>query len=131
RLSPQWLSLHNPVPVWWARLLLARGEVAEAAQWTRERGLSATDKPGYPREGEYLVLARVLLARQEPDQALTLLAWLYTQAAAQERTGSIIEVRALQALALAARGDQLAGLRALAEALALAAPEGCVRAGVV
>src|SRR4029450_4675218 len=43
------------------------------------------------------------------------------------RTGSVIEVRALQALALAAGGDQLAGLRALAEALALAAPEGYVR----
>ena len=127
KLSPQVVSLHNPIPVWWARLLLARGEVAEAAQWTRERGLGVTDEPGYPREGEYLVLARVLLARQEPDQALTLLEWLYAQAAEQQRTGSVIEVRALQALALAARGDQIAGLTALAEALALAGPEGYVR----
>jgi ATP/maltotriose-dependent transcriptional regulator MalT len=35
--------------------------------------------------------------------------------------------RALQALALADGGDQLAGLRALAEALAVAAPEGWLR----
>jgi LuxR family maltose regulon positive regulatory protein len=126
-LSPQVVALHNPVPVWRARLLLARGEVAEAAQWTRERGLGVTDEPSYPREVEYLVLARVLLASHRPDQAAGLLERLHDLAVTQGRTGSVIEVRALQALALAASGDQLAGLRALAEALALAGPEGYVR----
>jgi LuxR family maltose regulon positive regulatory protein len=127
RLSPQVVALFNPVPGWRARLLLANGEVAEAARWADERGLRVKDEPSYSREGEYLVLARVLLARQQPDQALTLLEWLHAQAAAQGRTGSVIEVRALQALALAARADQAAGLAALAEALALAGPEGYVR----
>jgi LuxR family transcriptional regulator, maltose regulon positive regulatory protein len=127
RLSPQVVALHNPVPVWRARLLLARGEVAEAAQWTRARGLDATDEPSYAREGEYLVLARVLLGTHRPDQALGLLEGLHDLAVAQGRTGSVIEVRALQALALAAGGDQFAGLRALAEVLALAGPEGYVR----
>jgi LuxR family transcriptional regulator, maltose regulon positive regulatory protein len=127
KLSPQVVTLHNPVPVWRARLLLARGEVAEAAQWTRDRSLGVADEPSYPREGEYLVLARVLLATHRPDQALALLERLHDLAVTQGRTGSVIEVRALQALALAASGDQLAGLRALAEALALAAPEGFVR----
>jgi LuxR family maltose regulon positive regulatory protein len=127
KLSPQVVALHNPVPVWRARLLLAHGEVAEAAQWTRERGLSVTDEPSYPREGEYLVLARVLLATHRPDQALRLLGWLYDLAVTQGRMGSVIEVRVLQALGLAASGDQTASLRALAEALALAAPEGYVR----
>jgi LuxR family maltose regulon positive regulatory protein len=127
KLSPQVVALHNPVPVWRARLLLARGEVAEAAQWTRARGLDATDEPSYPREGEYLVLARVLLATHRPDQALSLLEGLHDLAVTQGRSGSVIEIRGLQALALAAGGDQLAGLGALAEALALAAPEGYVR----
>jgi LuxR family maltose regulon positive regulatory protein len=126
-LSPQVVALLNPVPVWRARLWLARGEVAEAARWAEGLGLSVQDEPSYPREGEYLILARLLLARQQPDQALTLLEWLYTQAAAQGRTGSVIEVRALQALALAAGGDPTAGLSVLAEALALGAPEGYVR----
>jgi LuxR family maltose regulon positive regulatory protein len=125
--SPQVVSLLNPVPGWRARLLLARGEVAEAARWAEERGLGADDRPSYPREGEYLVLARILLAQQQPDQALRLLAWLHTQAAAQQRTGSLIELGALEALARAARGDQTGALTALAEALALAAPEGYVR----
>jgi LuxR family transcriptional regulator, maltose regulon positive regulatory protein len=126
-LSPQVVTLLNPVPVWRARLLLAAGEVAEAAGWAEGRGLQADDRPSYPREGEYLVLARVLLAAQEPDRALGLLEWLHGQAAAQGRTGSVIEVRALQALARTAGGEQAAALTALAEALLLAAPEGHVR----
>jgi LuxR family maltose regulon positive regulatory protein len=126
-LSPQVVALLNPVPVWRVRLLLARGEVAEAERWAEERGLGAKDEPSYPREGEYLVLARLLLAQQRPDQALGLLERLHAQAIAQGRTGSVVEVAALQALALAAAGDQAAGLTALAEALALAGPEGYVR----
>jgi LuxR family transcriptional regulator, maltose regulon positive regulatory protein len=126
-LSPQVVALLNPVPVWRARVLLARGEVAEAARWAEGRGLRVTDEPSYPREGEYLVLTRVLLAQREPDRALGLLARLHDLAVTQGRTGSVIELQAVQALALAAGGDQAAGLSALAEALALAAPEGYVR----
>jgi LuxR family transcriptional regulator, maltose regulon positive regulatory protein len=127
QLSPQVVALLNPVPVWQARLLLARGEVAEAARWAEDRGVEADDQPSYPREGEYLVLARVLLVQRQPDRALRLLGWLRTQAAAQQRTGSLIEVGVLEALARATRGDQTGALTALAEALALAAPEGYVR----
>jgi LuxR family maltose regulon positive regulatory protein len=126
-LSPQIVTLLSPVPVWRARLLLANGEVAEAARWASERGLRAGDEPGYPREGEYLVLARVLLAERTPGRALGLLARLHARAAAQGRTGSVIEIRALQALARQAAGDQTGAPEALAEALALAAPEGYVR----
>jgi LuxR family maltose regulon positive regulatory protein len=127
KLSPHVVTLFNTVPVWRARLLLAAGEIAEAARWADERGLRADDRPSYPQEGEYLVLARLLLAQVQPDRALTLLEWLSAQAAEQERTGSVVELRAVQALALAVAGDQAAGLRALAEAVALASPEGYVR----
>jgi LuxR family transcriptional regulator, maltose regulon positive regulatory protein len=126
-LSPQLASLHNPVPAWRARLLLSNGEVAAAARWASERGLGPDDELSYPREAEYLVLARVLLAERTYDQALQLLERLHAQAAAQQRTSSIIELSALQALALAARGDQAAALDSLAGALILAAPEGYVR----
>jgi LuxR family maltose regulon positive regulatory protein len=126
-LSPQLASLHNPVPAWRARLLLSNGEVAAAARWASGRGLGPGDELSYPREAEYLVLARVLLAERTYDQALQLLERLHAQAAAQQRTGSIIELSALQALALAARGDQATALDSLAGALILAAPEGYVR----
>jgi LuxR family maltose regulon positive regulatory protein len=125
--SPQVVSLLNPVPVWRARLLLATGQVAEAARWASQRGLGADDQPSYPREGEYLVLARVLLAELTPRRALALLERLHAQAAAEERTGSVIEIRALQALARQAAGDRTGALAALTEALALAWGEGYVR----
>jgi LuxR family maltose regulon positive regulatory protein len=127
QLSPTMIALLNPAPVTRARLALARGEVAEAARWVQDRGLGPGDQPSYPREREYLVLARVLLAQDAPDRALGLLERLHAQAVGQGRTGSVIEIRALQALSRHASGDQPAGLAALAEALTLAAPEGYLR----
>jgi LuxR family maltose regulon positive regulatory protein len=126
-LDPGVTSLLNPVPVQRARLLLAQGEVAAAARWTQERGLHPGDEPGYPREREYLVLARVLLAQDRPAQALTLLERMLAAAVAQDRTGSVIEIGALRALALAGCGDRDAAVDALARALALGCAPGYVR----
>jgi LuxR family maltose regulon positive regulatory protein len=126
-LSPQVAPLFNPVPAWRARLLLASGEAAAAARWASQRGLGADDEPAYPREREYLALARVLLAERAPGRALGLLDRLHAQAAAQQRTGSLIEVGALRALALANDGDLAAASACLAEALALAAPQDYIR----
>jgi len=120
-------SLFNPVPAQRARLRLAQGEVAAAARWAEDRGLSAGDEAAYPHEPEYLVLARVLLAQDRPAQALTLLERMLAAAAAQARAGSVIEIGALRALALAACGDQDAAVDALARALALGCPQGYVR----
>ena len=125
--GPAVAGLLNPVPAQRARLLLAQGEVAAAARWVEERGLGPDDDPGYPREPEYLVLARVLLAQDRPGPALTLLGRLHAAAAAQGRTGSVIEIQALQALALAAAGDENAAVDALAQALTLGCPQGYVR----
>ena len=125
--GPAVAGLLNPVPAQRARLLLAQGEVTAAARWMEERGLGPDDEPGYPREPEYLVLARVLLAQDRLGPALTLLGRLHTAAAAQGRTGSVIEIQALQALALAAAGDDNAAVTALAQALTLARPQGYVR----
>ena len=125
--SPGVATLLNPAPALRARLLLARGELAAAARWTRRRGLGADDQPSYPREPEYLVLARVLLAQDRPDQALALLERLHTAATAQRRLGSLIEIQALRALALAGSGDEPGALAALTEALTLACPQGYVR----
>jgi len=126
-LSPQVITLLNPVPAQQARLLLAQGDVRAAAEWTTAAGLSPDDEPDYPREPAYLVRARVLLARNDPGLALTLLQRLHAAAAGQGRTGSIIEIQALLALALAACGDQASALSALTEAVTLARPRGYVR----
>jgi LuxR family transcriptional regulator, maltose regulon positive regulatory protein len=126
-LSPQVITLFNPVPAQRARLLLAQGDVGAAARWATAAGLSPDDEPDYPREPGYLVLARVLLAQDHPGPALTLLQRLLEAAASQGRTGSIIEIQALRALALAARGEQASALDALAEAVTLAGRHGYVR----
>jgi len=126
-LSPQVITLLNPVPSQRARLLLAQGDVHAAAQWTTAAGLSPGDEPDYPREPAYLVLARVLLAQNDAGPALTLLKRLLDVAASQGRVGSIIEIQALRALALAARGDHASALGALTEALTLARRPGYVR----
>ena len=120
-------GLLNPVPAQRARLLLAQGDLAGAARWAQENGLAADDEPDYPREPGHLVLARVLLAEGRPGRALALLDRLYAAAAAQDRTGSLIEAGALRALALAALGEDVDAVAALTGALTLACPQGYVR----
>jgi len=120
-------GLLNPVPAQRARLQLAQGDVAAAARWAQQRGLGPDDEPGYPQEPEYLVLVRVLLAQDHPGAALALLERLHAAAVSQDREGSVIEIQALQALALAAAGEETAAVDALAGALTLACPQGYVR----
>ncbi|MBO0815682.1 MAG: hypothetical protein J2P30_11175, partial [Actinobacteria bacterium] len=117
----------NPAAAQAARLLLAQGDAAGAARWVKENGLGADDEPDYAREPGYLVLARALLAGGEAGRALGLLERLHAAAAAQDRVGSVIEIGALRALALAAGGETGAAVEALAQALTLGRPQGYVR----
>jgi LuxR family maltose regulon positive regulatory protein len=126
-LSPQVAALLNPVPSLRARLLLVQGDVGAAARWATAAGLSPDGEPDYPREPAYLVLARVLLAYNDPGPALALLERLLGAAAGQGRAGSVMEIQALRALALAACGDHAGALGALTEAVTLARRHGYVR----
>jgi LuxR family maltose regulon positive regulatory protein len=125
--SPEVPSLWLPAPSERARLLLALGRAAEAERWTEERGLTAEDEVSYLRERDYLVLARVLLARSEPGPALRLLQRIDRLAETQGRLESLIQIRAVRALALQSSGDHQGALALLADALTLARPEGYVR----
>jgi len=126
-VAPGSPGLFNPVPAQRARLLLAQGDLAAAAHWTKECGLDADDELDYGREPGQLLLARVLLAQGLPGQALALLDRLHAAAVTQDRTGSVIEAGALRALALAASGQDAAAVTVLAQALRLACPQGYVR----
>ena len=124
----------RPVAAIRARLHLAQGKVEDAFAWARERHLAATDTLSYLHEFEHVTLARILLAqdvtggteglRNEPTRLLERLL-----AAANEgrRTGSVIEIMALQSLDHHARGGLAVALSALEQALMLAEPEGYVR----
>ena len=126
-LSPQVAALLNPVPSQRARLLLAQGDASAAPQWTTAAGLSPDDEPGYPQQPAYLVLARVLLAHNDPGPALALLERLLGAAASQGRAGSVIEIQALRALAQASGGERASAVDTLAEALTLAYPQATLR----
>jgi LuxR family maltose regulon positive regulatory protein len=126
-LSPKMTDLFNPVPAQRARLLLAQGDVAEAVEWAAERGLGVDDEPSYLREREHLVLARVLLAEDKPEQAMRLLGRLRENAQAAQRIGSEIAILSLEAMAMQAKGEKENAASTLAHALILAEPEGYVR----
>jgi LuxR family transcriptional regulator, maltose regulon positive regulatory protein len=124
----------RPVPALRARVRVARGELGEALGWARERGLSVADDLSYLREFEHITLARVLLARYTAEraertvqEATRLLERLLRAAEQGRRTGSVIEILVLQALAYQARDDIPAALASLRHALALAEPESYVR----
>jgi LuxR family maltose regulon positive regulatory protein len=121
------VNLLNPVPALGAQLLLVQGDVDAAADWAKERNLGVDDEPGYARQGEYLVLARVLIAQDQPEQASRLLDRLLAAATEQGRFGNAIEIHGLRALAHAARGDEGGALDTLAEAVTLAASQGWLR----
>jgi LuxR family maltose regulon positive regulatory protein len=124
----------RPVPAVRARLWLAQGRVAEAVAWAREAGLSADDDLTYLREFEHVTLARVLLAqhRLQPtghtlSDAVALLGRLREAAEAGGRTGTVLEILVLQAIAHHLSGHVPAALVPLERALTLAEPEGHVR----
>ena len=118
-----------------AQLELAQGNLAAAIHWADSSGLSTNDEDlRYPREGDYLALARVRIAQARDDPAshffqdvLHLLDRLIRDAEAKARMGSVLEIRVLRALALEAQGDRMSALSTLERALVLAAPEGYIR----
>ncbi len=108
---------------WW----IEQGQFSRAAHLAEERGLSCDAELTHLNEGEYIELARLLLARREQDEALRLLGRLLQSADAGERIDRVIEILALQALALQARGDAGQATPTLLRALRLAEPGGYVR----
>jgi ATP/maltotriose-dependent transcriptional regulator MalT len=124
----------RPVTALKARVRVAQGRLIEALGWAREHGLSAEDSLSYLREFEHITLARILLAQYKSDhsesplhEAIGLLERLLKAAQEGERTGSVIEILILQALAHHAQGDRTTALLPLGQALSLAEPEGYVR----
>src|SRR5256714_9674638 len=103
------------------------------ATWPRPRGgrmsPACTPKPNRATRGsrDTGCWPGVLRAQERPAEALALLDRLHAAAAAQDRTGSLIEIGALRALALAACGQDAAAVNVLVGALTLACPRGYVR----
>ncbi|MDY7041609.1 MAG: LuxR C-terminal-related transcriptional regulator, partial [Chloroflexota bacterium] len=121
-----------------AWMWIVQGDLGAAHRWAEERCLyKYVDSPlqeeaGDPyehriRKYELLVLARLLIAQERPDEALTLLESLVPIAEWRRRPGMLIEIYVLQALASWAQGDIEQAMTALQSALSLAEPEGYLR----
>jgi LuxR family maltose regulon positive regulatory protein len=124
----------RPVAALKTRVWVVQGRLGEALDWAREQGLSADDDLSYLREFEHITLARILLARYKSDridssirEGIGLLERLLKSAQEGGRTGSVIEILVLQALAYHVQGDLPAALLPLERALTLAEPQGYVR----
>ena len=121
----------RPVAALKARVKVLDGRLAPALAWVQERGLSVNDQVDYLGEFEHLTLARVFVARYRSEgeerlirEAVGLLDRLLKAAEEGERTGSVIEILALLAVAHAAHGEVDLGLAALESSLTLGEPRG-------
>ncbi|KAA3655833.1 MAG: helix-turn-helix transcriptional regulator [Chloroflexi bacterium] len=121
------LPVVRPIPAMKARVWVKRGKLNDAQRWVTEQGLSVDDELSFPREFEHVTLARILIAQHAHDQeetaiqeAMGLLTRLLKAAEVGQRTGSIIEILMLQALAYQAQGSINPALKSLERALTLA-----------
>lgn len=124
----------HPVAALKTQVWVTQGRLVEALGWIRDRDLSADDELSYLHEFEHITLARLLIAHYKNDQiestlleAKGLLTRLLSAAEEGKRTGSVINILLLQALAYHAQNDSAAALEPLQQALKLAEPEGYVR----
>lgn len=108
------------------RLWLAAGNVSLAANWAREQRLDRAQLD-YPHELDYMLYARILLAQGQLEQASGLIGQLAEAAQSGGRTGRLIEILVLQAIAFSRQGKEIDALTVLGSALSLAESEGYMR----
>lgn len=120
-----WIANH--VMAGRAERLLRAGNRQAAERWAAECGLSLADDPHPARFFEYLVLARVALARGEGRMALPLLRRLLEQSEQGRHITRMIDALKLLALARHQAGDASGAYQALIRALRLAEPGGLTR----
>ncbi len=111
----------SPTTACQVRLWLMQGQLAPAIDWAQSISF-AEYEANLLLETEYLVLARVCIAQGEVAKALRIVAHFRQAAEVVNRLNSVIEIMAVQAVALAAQGKRDAALQILAQVLALAEP---------
>ena len=111
------------------KLWLAQGDLQAANRWaaSQEERLSSDDRFGFENELTHIARVRVLIAQNKPNEAIGLLAHLEETARSAGRTGRVIEILLLEALAMREIGDSEHAILALTKCLTLAEPEGYVR----
>jgi LuxR family maltose regulon positive regulatory protein len=116
------------------RLWLEQNKLSEVRTWLEQSGADPDDTDHFKTKLTYTMHARALvaLARECPegthlDEALRLLGKLLHLAEDNSWGAKVIEILALQALALQEKGDNARAMAALERALTLAEPESFAR----
>ncbi|MEM8857524.1 MAG: LuxR C-terminal-related transcriptional regulator [Chloroflexota bacterium] len=122
-----------PIAALKSRILISKGDLAQAERWASEQALVADDELSYLREYDHLTFARLLIARFRQDGDFSdlsdveaLLLRLLSAAENGDRMGSVIEILVLKALAYALHGTDSTWEAPLRRALTLAQPQGYV-----
>jgi LuxR family transcriptional regulator, maltose regulon positive regulatory protein len=113
-----------------ARLAAVQGDIEAAQPWVRGFGLAVPDRPIPLFDEPSMTQARVLIAENSAEslrKATELLAGVHQLVLSTHNVRRLIEVFALQALALQGQGQSEAALDVLQEAVLLAQPGGFVR----
>lgn len=123
---PPWL-IHQ-MDAWQARLWLVTDQVARAVDWMKHRQPFLDEESkglqyiGYFALHEYVVCARILLAQEKYEEAIQLLEKLAKAAEYHGRSGRLIELLNLQAIAFESIGESEQALVPLDRSLLLAEP---------
>jgi len=110
-----------------ARLALRQGEIESAVHWMAQSQNLASTGPGDSVRIEQITQAMVLLAQDQPKQAVQQLTPLLQIAEASGHMGTAVQILALLAMAQQMAGEPNTALVLLQRALELAQPAGFVR----
>ncbi len=117
---PPWMI--HAVSAHKAQIWLESGKLNSAIQLIEERGLSPQDKIASRVEPEYIILARILIAQNKPEQADRLLQRLLINAQAGNRLITEIQIHLVRIPALLALGKHDDAMDELKKAITLAEP---------
>ena len=111
------------------KLWLAQEDLQAATRWAAslEQRFGPHDPFRFENEVIHIAQARVLIALNKPDEAISLLSRLEEIARSAQRMGRVIEILLLEALAMQQKGDSERAMLTLTNCLTLAGPEGYVR----
>jgi len=127
--NPQNALLSRLLDAWQARLSLAHGDIKATQRWAdcHKIEFNIHNLPDLGQEFSYLTLARLYIALGKAEEIFDLLEKMRRKAESEERIGSVIEILALQSIALKNQGKIDQAVTVLEKALSLAEPEGYVR----
>ena len=121
---PPWMF--HVVSAYKAQIWLESGKLDSAIKLVEEHGLSLEDEIPSRMEPEYVILARIFIARNKPEEAHRLLQRLIKNAMAGSRIVTAIQMHLVMVVALSAQGRQDAAMDELKKAISLAEPGGFI-----